>query len=238
MDTKKDENVENLTSDLEKREKRCKIYALVGFVVLILAIAAFYFLYFIKTPVYSLNEIRTAAQTKNVVLLEERADLKSIYSNAFDDYVSLSGNDTGAGNPLIVLMAKLMKPTVVDTFVEKTKEAVKNGDFAKDRKKAKETAEVKTKDAGSKEVVKNENNNPQTKKIKDFKLKGVKDTIIAGNTAVVSAEVLDEKKDKVIIVDFKMKKLNDGTWQLVKIDNFKDILKEIDVPSFNELVNK
>lgn len=236
MDTQKDD-VSVASTTVASKKKNAKKYVLIGAIVLVLAILAFYFLYFIKTPVYSLYEIRTAAQTKNVLLLEERADLNSIYSNAFDDYVSSSLDDsTSLGNPLAIAMVKFMKPSIVSTLVEKTKIAVKNGEFAKDEKEVNKKETTVSKVYPIKESPSKEKAKEKISKMKNFKVTGVKDTVIQGSNAIVSVETLDRNTNNVIIVDLKMKELNDGTWQLVKVDNFKEVLKEIQFPSFNELV--
>lgn len=216
------------------KKKETKKYVLIGVIVVILASLAFYFLYFIKTPVYSLYEIRTAVQNKNVVLLEKRASLKSIYSNAFDDYVSLSvENSTTGSNPLAIVMVKLMKPTIVDTLVERTKTSVENGDFVKgaNQKEANVSNVYAIKESSAKEKAKQ-----KISELKNLKITGIKDTVIVDNIAVVSVEALDRNTNKVVIIDLKMTELSDGTWQLVKFDNFKGILKEFEFPYFSELV--
>ena len=235
MDTQKDDVLVTSTIDSSKK-KNTKKYVLIVGIVLVLAMLAFYFLYFIKTPVYSLYEIRTAVQTKNVLLLEKRADLNSVYGSAFDDYVSSSLDGSGISNPLAITMVKFMKPTIVDNLVERTKTAVRNGEFAKDTKEENKKETSVSKVYPIKESPNKEKAKEKISRMKNFKLSGVKDTVIVGDTAIVSAEVLDKKNNKIIIVDLKMAELNDGTWQLVKVDNFKEVLKELNFPAFNELV--
>ena len=64
----------------------------VGLIITILAIVGFYFFYWIKTPVYSINLIREAVKHRNIEAFERHVDLNSVYSKAVDDFFVVAIN--------------------------------------------------------------------------------------------------------------------------------------------------
>ena len=52
-----------------------------------LAGAAFYFLYFIRTPAYALNEARVALQQHDSAKFSRYVDVPSVMDNAFEDII-------------------------------------------------------------------------------------------------------------------------------------------------------
>lgn len=56
-----------------------------GIVIAILCAIAFYFLYWIKTPAYSLNIIRESVEKHDVATFEKHVDMDTLYTKAFDD---------------------------------------------------------------------------------------------------------------------------------------------------------
>ena len=67
--------------------KSKKTLALILVLVAVLAGAAFYFLYFIRTPAYALNQARLALKEHNTQKFEQYVDLDSVLNNAFDDII-------------------------------------------------------------------------------------------------------------------------------------------------------
>ena len=52
-----------------------------------LAGAAFYFLYFIRTPAYALNEARVGRQQHDSAKISRYVDVPSVMDNAFEDII-------------------------------------------------------------------------------------------------------------------------------------------------------
>ena len=64
-----------------------KKWFIVSILLAVLAGAAFYFLYFIKTPAYALNETRLAVQEHDTTKFTRYVDVNSVMDNAFDDII-------------------------------------------------------------------------------------------------------------------------------------------------------
>ena len=82
--------------------KSKKTLTLVILVVAALLGAAFYFLYWIRTPAYALNQTRLAIKEHNTAKFEQYVDLDSVLDNAFEDIIkaeSKINNDNLFSNP-------------------------------------------------------------------------------------------------------------------------------------------
>lgn len=83
--------------------KNKKTIAFVLVIVAVLLGAAFYFLYWLRTPAYALNQVRLAVKEHNTAKFERYVDLDSLMSNAFEDIIkaeSKINNDNLFSNPL------------------------------------------------------------------------------------------------------------------------------------------
>ncbi len=56
-------------------------------IVAIICVAAFYFLYWIKTPTYSLGLVREAVQKHDIEMFEKHVDLDTLYTKGFDEAI-------------------------------------------------------------------------------------------------------------------------------------------------------
>ncbi len=104
-----------------------------------LAGAAFYFLYFIRTPAYALNAARSACQEHDVQKFEHYVDVNSVMDNAFDDIIkgeSKINNDNIFSNPFAVGILRMLKPTVVDLMAQEARDKVANVPEEQQNKKA------------------------------------------------------------------------------------------------------
>ena len=75
-------------------------------IILILLSLAYYFLHFIKTPSYAVNEIRTAIEQKDKVKFQQRVDVDNILNKAFDD--------------LIIAESKINNDNIITISINKT----------------------------------------------------------------------------------------------------------------------
>ena len=101
-----------------------KKWFIVSILLAVLAGAAFYFLYFIKTPAYALNETRLAVKEHDTTKFTRYVDVNSVMDNAFDDIIkaeSKINNDNIFSNPFALGILHMLKPSVVELM---SKEAV------------------------------------------------------------------------------------------------------------------
>lgn len=85
-------------------------------IIIVLLGLAYYFLYFIKTPGYAVNQIREAITQKDAIKFQQYVDLDSVLDKAFDDLIvaeSKINNDSIATNPFALGVLNMLKPTVV-----------------------------------------------------------------------------------------------------------------------------
>lgn len=95
----------------------------------------FYFLYWIKTPQYSLYEAYDAVKTHDVEKFDRYVDLDSVLGYAYDDYVTvILGNDGSFGGQLAFGMATALKDHIVRMSKNKIHAEIEAGSYVKDDK--------------------------------------------------------------------------------------------------------
>ena len=109
----------------------------VGLIVTILSIVGFYFFYWIKTPVYSINLIREAVKHSNIEAFERHVDLNSVYSKAVDDFFVVAIKKSGGNVELdsfTLGILQLLKPVVIESLKSATiDEILSNKESGKDK---------------------------------------------------------------------------------------------------------
>ena len=98
-----------------------KKWFIVSILLAVLAGVAFYFLYFIKTPTYALNETRLAVKEHDTTKFTRYVDVNSVMDNAFDDIIkaeSKINNDNVFSNPFALGILHMLKPSVVDLMAQ------------------------------------------------------------------------------------------------------------------------
>ena len=190
-------------------------------IVAIICVAAFYFLYWIKTPTYSLGLVREAVQKHDIEMFEKHVDLDTLYTKGFDEAI-VAVNKIQAGtvlsNPLAAGFIQVLKPTVVSALKDKTIAAVK-GEAEGDQDKPKQQGG----DADN-----------FAKRLKA--MSGISNSAFdhasviskEGNVAIVSIKLHNQKVDKDFELKVKMAKLDDGTWKVKEITNLVDFLVSAD----------
>lgn len=190
----------------------------IGIVIAILCAAAFYFLYWTKTPVYSLGIIRESIEKHDVDTFERHVDLDTLFDKGFDDAFVAKDRIEGKNfleDPLVAGMVQMMKKPAVAALKADTLEAVKgNSEEKKSGKKGKgdEFARNFKKEAGVDQVV----------------FKGASVISKEGNEAIVSVKFYNKQVDRAFEVKLKMAKLDDGTWKVKQVTNLVDFLVEVD----------
>lgn len=98
-----------------------KIILLLSVLCFIAAAMAYYFLYFIKTPEYAINEIRESVQQHDVAKFQKHVNLKTIYNKGFDDIILAESKiNHFAMNPIALGVINLMKPGIVELAIDET----------------------------------------------------------------------------------------------------------------------
>ena len=168
-----------------------------------LAGAAFYFLYFIRTPAYALNEARVALQQHDSAKFSRYVDVPSVMDNAFEDIIkaeSKINNDNVFSNPFALGILHMLKPSVVDLM----------------------TQEALDKIAAMKRNL--ERHIPiQNLTVKDLKLSKHE-----GETAKATLVLHNNELDKDFIAELLMQQNDKGDWQIKKISNLADFIVQLD----------
>ena len=200
-----------------------KIIAIV--VLLAAAVTGWYFMYFTKTPVYSLNEARVAVEKHDVAKFKKHVDLNSVFGSAYDDLIAVEmekpevKNNPFAGFAQAIL--KGMKSEIVGALSQACYDKI--GETPKEDAAKQDNSADKTDEsiALSKGEQLEERMN-----VRDLKFKSVKDAEINGDVAQVPVVFESDNPDRgEVIFTVEMRRLEDKTWQAVRISDFKDYLE-------------
>lgn len=202
-------------------KKKTIIAILIAVITIVLG---WYFLYFTKTPVYSLNLARESVEKHDVVTFKKHVDVESIVGSGYDDFVDVQMND-----PLIKdnpfkgfaeAMLKGLKSQIVPALSQEIYNGIeKKSDDSNQNAKSKEAAnEVKEKTG-----------------VKDLEFKSIGSANIDGNSAIVPIVFSSKELNQDVTFDLLMKKLEDGTWQAIKVNNFKEYLDLVEKNEKNKM---
>lgn len=187
---------------------------IIAVLVAIVAIAlGWYFLYFTKTPVYSLNLAREAVEKHDVNAFKKHVDVDSIIGSGYDDVVAMQLEDPEIKNNPLKGLAEVMfqglKPKIVPILSNEIYSAIaKQPESSDQNAREKQAADEMKEKTG----------------IKDLEFKSIGSATVDGNSAVVPVTFNSKELNQDVTFNLAMKKLDDGTWQAVKINNFKEFL--------------
>lgn len=218
-----------------------------GLAALLVLCAAFFFLYVVKTPHYSLYQIHKAVQTHDTVLFERHVDLETIYSKGLNDLIS--SGFKGKKNIGVDLFAagviKAMKPMVVIAMKDATLDSVRREKKNKQVQAPNNDGQPAQTEKESLKKQKNkiENSIPLLQKLKklldvsNLKIKDGSVGKVENNAAGVSVILHDEDLNKDFTVNLRMEKQSGDVWQIKEITNFVDVLTEMN-DAMKEAVKK
>ena len=189
-----------------------------AFIAIVLAVA-FYFLYWTKTPVYSINLIRESWQNHDTVGFQQRVDMDRLYTKAFDDFVKAQETITGekiTDVPLAAGLLEMLKPAVVNKLKTETLNAI-----------TEQSAQVQTSTPSGKQDQFAKKMQEQAN-AKDNVVKDVSTISQEGKAATVAITLHNAKLDRDFKLNVTMNELDDGTWKLIEIANLTDFLVEVD----------
>ena len=195
-----------------------KKFGIAGILFVILAVA-FYFLYWTKTPVYSINLIREAWQNHDTVTFQQRVDIDRLYNKAFDDYIKAQETITGekiTDIPLAAGLLEMLKPAVVNKLKTETLNAI-----------TEQSAKVET-DKQSDRQDQLAKNMQEKANAKDNVVRDVSTVSQEGKAAIVAITLHNSKLDRDFKLNVTMNELDDGTWKLIEVANLTDFLIEVD----------
>lgn len=202
------EKLSELGSNIKQHVCQNKVISVIILVVVLVACGlCWYFLYWTKTPAYSLQIIRKSMEQHDLTTFNKHVDTQAVYSKLFDDYMAYSMKEDGMTNALAVGYAMSLKPMVVNALVTTTNEAISSGT----------NVENNSGDTSS-------NNFLQKTGAAKAKFVDIEDTTRSGNDAVISLKFNDSQVGKDFIIKLKMVRLDDGTWKVVAIDNFTEYI--------------
>lgn len=195
-----------------------KKFGIAGVLIIICAVA-FYFLYWTKTPVYSINLIREAWQNHDTVGFQQRVDMDRLYTKAFDDYIKAQETITGekiTNVPLAAGLLEMLKPAVVNKLKTETLNAI-----------TEQSAQVQPSTTSGKQdqLAKSMQEKANAK---DNVVKDVSTINQEGKAATVAITLHNAKLDKDFKLNVTMNELDDGTWKLIEVANLTDFLIEVD----------
>jgi len=198
----------------EDKKSHKKIILIVGAIVILAAMAAFYLLYWVKTPQYSLNIIKESVAKHDLMTFERHVNLQNIGTQAIDDMIATTISPEDRKNPLILGMINMVKAAAVPTFITQAQKYVETGNFAK----------------------LNEQNDGQVivasvaerTGLMTMEFKGIEKTSRNKDEALVTIKIWDQQLEKNFELQLKMKQLDDGTWCLDSISNLKTFMADRD----------
>ncbi len=193
-----------------------------GFVGVILIAVGFYFLYWTKTPVYSVGLVREAVQNRNVALFERHVNLNSIYGKMIDDIGKVAVEKSGTVfelEPATIGVMNVFKPIVVESLRVATINSILE---KQDNQVVPKEYDVIGELSGK---IK------ESMYLENFAIQGMAEKMRGNDMAVVTLSLYNAKKDETVELDLSMRKLANGQWQIREISNFYDLLMKIEVPN-------
>lgn len=191
-------------------------------VAIIIGVSSFYFLYFKKTPSYTVGIIYQAIRNHDVATFDYYVDLDSMLAKAFDEILKDQIKDIGEEEVGIVKnFAGLLKPVVVSALEEKIRENIAQ----KDAVPQTTTTPPPEQKASTKDKVAQK----MLDRIKPNKIdfKDVGKSSVDGNIATIEIILFDKKIEQEFTLIAKMHKQSDGHWRLTEITNIADYLNQL-----------
>ena len=176
------------------------------FILIILSMTGGWFLYYTKTPTYSLGIIKTAIEQHDLETFKEHVDIDTLLNSAIDDLIE--NNDGIEKNALASGVIKTLKPNMIEEFKKEIYASVE--DTSINQKTSKNTSEV-VKDS------------PLLKK---KTIIGIGNTSKDGKVATVEIKVNDEALGEEFTFLINMREKKDGTWQVIKVSNIIEYIKK------------
>lgn len=177
--------------------------------------ASWYFLYFTKTPAYALSQIRASIEERDLAKFNRYVDLNGVLTRSYDDligaFIDSDQTITPEAKQFVGGFAQMFKAPIVAAFKEAVERYVETGQWQ---------AEDETgRDANSPKI--NPEQIADQSGVKNAAFKNIAYVNIEGKTAAVGVTLLEKELNQEFIIEFLMRRLDDGTWQIAEISNMK-----------------
>lgn len=223
--------------------KRQKQGILIGAVVLLIIAILGGFWYYKRTPTYTFSQIKTAVEKHDWDTFSKHVDTKSVIGSLYDGAIDASAakdeNMDNATKAMVQGFAKMLKPAIVEALNGEVETWIKTGKSSFDSNNDEtndKSIQGLTQGASSNKGRSNkeESANAAANNLKDMtdfeniEFKGVTSTRDEGGFKVITLGLHDNKLEADYELDLNMRQLDDGTWQVVSVANFKDYLEAVE----------
>ncbi len=194
---------------------------------LVLFIAAGVYFFFSannkKSPGYSLAILQNSISSHDWATFQKHIDLKSFYGSVFNDIIAptIRQPSDSFTDQFLDGIVQNIRTTFVDSMTEYTKEIVTKN--SRDKKPALPEQIFARKFIGMIDF-----NNMTYKKFSNTK--------ITGNTATIDITITNKTLNKDFLLQVRMRKLEDDTWQLEKIINIPEFLSALKKAQTEKLI--
>lgn len=183
----------------------------IGIVVFVGIALGYYFLYYTKTPTYSLGIIQESVKQHNLEQFKKHVDVDQVTSSAVRDIVEVELNydKTIAGNVFARAIIENLKPALDRMAANKLLDAVSGKAVANNASEN------------------NDGNVIDKSGIDSLKFRKISSEAVDGNSATLGVLVTEPSLDKDFMLLINMSKLDDGTWKVVRVDKLGELLSVI-----------
>lgn len=194
-------------------------YTILGIVVVLLIAILGGYMYYKRTPTYTFNLIKESVEKHDYETFSKHVDSQNLISAAYDDAVDAALDDPNMDDMTKGLAGgfiKLMKPGIVAELNDELTQYVKTGET-----KAKSSDAKKENDSQ-----KAGDNIKEQTNIDKLTFKRVGDSRDEDGFRITGIVFEDKQLGKEFTLEVKMKQLDDGTWQVLKIANLKQYIQD------------
>lgn len=220
--------------------KKAVIFGLLLEILLGAAAVAFYFMYYIKTPTYSVNAIQKAIQAGDVEAVEARVDLDSVLQKGCMDISELLYKDDPMYN-------KLVDGSFQNVCKEDFLAYVKDGKWPENKEITEEASfqakiGFRTMTIRSVEYIYKDAPSMEGEEIREDgslldivrvpvlnHLNLMKKSVATdgSDTATAGIRIFEPNFGDTYLLRVKLRRLEDGNWQLYEVENYKEFVNEL-----------
>ena len=191
--------------------------------VLVIAAGVGGYIYYKRTPTYSLTLIQDAVKEHNWEKFSHHVDVKELSDSVFDDFIMAAMEEDktmdSSAKQMAAGFAQMFKPMLTNAVENALKEYVEKGQVGKNDSEEKKGQEQPA-EAATDNLVNSAHAN-------EVKFTGVKSTSTDGDLATVALGIRNDKLGRDFELKVSMSQLEDGTWKVRKISNLKEFLKNV-----------
>ena len=222
---------------------------IIGLIIAVVCALSFYFFYWVKTPLYSVNLIRESVEKHDVVQFKKHVDMDTLYGKAIEDMLIAVDKIEGTeimSNPFSASIVEILKEPAVELLKGKDalngneililerndrvgKKLVATGNGQGNLTNARFGEEFYYGDRFSEEL-------KEKADAENIELKDISVIEERGNRALIAIKLYNSELGKNFILKVKMNKLVDGTWRIKEITNLVDYFLEVDKAQKEKLI--